>query len=249
MTVRAKPLRNFGVRIYNPEIMKNLALLLLTAVVCLTACNKPTPPATASNPSTTGGAAASTAPDAVEKKLQEYAGAGATDCGRFEVKASPEQAKAASDCAMQASQNKRAFYVAYDMPGMAVGVAGNASGKLFSVQSQGEGPSATLSGGDCPAELRIAGSGRVTCFAPGDMGSMGAVIRRSRRGCRIRMLFRRGSKSSCGQTGTFRDQLICLWLDAAGRPLHMHCAPFARNPGRGVRGSIFRVCDCNHSLK
>jgi hypothetical protein len=75
---------------------------------------------------------------------------------------------------MQASQAKHAFYVAYDMPGMAVGVAGNASGKLYSVQSQGEGPSATLSSGDCPSELRIAGSGRVTCFAPGDMGSMGA---------------------------------------------------------------------------
>ena len=103
----------------------------------------------------------------MEKKLQGYAGAGATDCGRFNVKASPEQAKAASDCAMQASQGKRAFYVAYDMPGMAVGVAGNASGKLFSVQSQGEGPSATLSSGDCPSELRIAGSGRVTCSASG----------------------------------------------------------------------------------
>lgn len=75
---------------------------------------------------------------------------------------------------MQANQSKHPFYVAYDMPGMAVGVAGNAEGKLFTVQSQGRGPSATLTSGDCPAQLRVASSGRVTCFAPGDMGSMGA---------------------------------------------------------------------------
>jgi hypothetical protein len=42
------------------------------------------------------------------------------------------------------------------------------------VQSQGAGPSAALTTGDCPSQLRIASSGRVTCFAPGDMGSMGA---------------------------------------------------------------------------
>ncbi len=75
---------------------------------------------------------------------------------------------------MQASQNKHPFYVAYDMPGMAVGVAGNAEGKLFTVQSQGTGPSAKLTSGDCPSQLRVASSGRITCFAPGDMGSMGA---------------------------------------------------------------------------
>ena len=74
---------------------------------------------------------------------------------------------------MQASQSKHAFYVAYDMPGMAVGVAGDAAGKLYTVQSQGAGPSAALTSGDCPSQLRVASSGRVTCFAPGDMGSMG----------------------------------------------------------------------------
>ena len=74
---------------------------------------------------------------------------------------------------MQASQNKRPFFVVYDMPGMVVGVAGNTDGKLYSVQAQG-GPSPTVTAGDCPSQLRVAGSGRVTCFAPGDMGSMGA---------------------------------------------------------------------------
>ena len=71
---------------------------------------------------------------------------------------------------MQASKAKKPFYVAYDMPGMAVGVAGNAEGKLFTARSEG----GAVSTGDCPSELRLAASGRVTCFAPGDMGSMGA---------------------------------------------------------------------------
>ena len=119
---------------------------------------------------------ASTSPrtsDAVQQKLQEYSGAGATDCGRLDVQAAAAQLKTASDCAQQANQNKRAFYVAYDMPGMVVGVAGNAASKLFTVQSQGTGASAALTSGDCPSPLRVAASGRVTCFAPGDMGSMG----------------------------------------------------------------------------
>ncbi len=113
-------------------------------------------------------------PDAVQQKLREYSGVGATDCGRLNVQATADQSKTAGDCAMQASQGKHPFYVAYDMPGMAVGVAGNADGKLFTVQSQGSGPSAALTSGDCPSQLRIASSGRATCFAPGDMGSMGA---------------------------------------------------------------------------
>ena len=54
------------------------------------------------------------------------------------------------------------------MPGMSVGVAGSADGKLFTVQTQG----GALTSGSCPSALRVASSGRVTCFAPGDMGSM-----------------------------------------------------------------------------
>lgn len=71
---------------------------------------------------------------------------------------------------MQASQKKQAFYISYDMPGMVVGVAGNAEGKLYTARSEGS----AVSSGDCPSALRLAASGRVTCFAPGDMGSMGA---------------------------------------------------------------------------
>lgn len=159
------------VSIYNSSAMKKITVLLLIASCSLTACNKQSAPAPSSKVSA---GSSPDIPDAVAQKLQEYSGTGATDCGRLDVHATADQSKATADCAMQASQGKHAFYVAYDMPGMAVGVAGNAQGKLFTVQSQGTGPSAALTTGDCPSQLRIASSGRVTCFAPGDMGSMGA---------------------------------------------------------------------------
>jgi hypothetical protein len=145
--------------------MKIPQLALASVLICLTACNKASGPGAIS-----GGVPSSSKSDAVEQKLQEYSGASATDCGRLSVGASADQSKTASECAVQASQGKHPFYVAYDMPGMSVGVAGNADGKLFTVQSQ----NGAMTAGDCPAQLRVASSGRVTCFAPGDMGSMGA---------------------------------------------------------------------------
>lgn len=146
--------------------MKISALILVIFLFGLTACNKSSAPAASSNSS-------SKSADAVELKLQEYAGgASATDCGRLDVHASQDQSKTASDCALQASQGKHPFYVAYDMPGMTVGVAGNSDGKLFTVQAQGS-PSPSVTAGACPSQLRVASSGRVTCFAPGDMGGMG----------------------------------------------------------------------------
>jgi hypothetical protein len=148
--------------------MKNPLVPILLLCGFLAGCNK------SSTSSAASATSSSKPPDAVEQKLQDFAGSSATNCGRLDVHAAAEQSKAASDCAMQAAQSKHAFFVAYDMPGMAIGVAGNSTGKLYTAQSQGEGPSATVTSGDCPAELRVAGSGRVTCFAPGDMGSMGA---------------------------------------------------------------------------
>ncbi len=140
--------------------MKTSHLVLIISLLSLAACNKASAPAKPA--------------DAVEQKLQQYSGTPATNCGRLNLQATDAQSKAASDCALQASQANHAFYVAYDMPGMTVGVAGNADGKLFAVQSQGgEGASPTITGGDCPAQLRVAQSGRITCFAPGGMGSMG----------------------------------------------------------------------------
>ena len=146
--------------------MKTLLILLFIALFCFTACDKSGPGSAPTSTSKTS--------DPVQQKLVEYAGSSATNCGRLGTHAPADQSKTASDCALQASQNKRAFYVAYDMPGMPVGVAGNSAGKLFTVQSQGAAPSASLTSGDCPSQLRVAASGRVTCYAPGDMGAMGA---------------------------------------------------------------------------
>ena len=143
--------------------MKIPLLLSVVLLTGLAACNKPSGPSASSTP------AVSKPHDAVEQKLQEYAGSSASDCGRLEVRADEAQSKRASDCAMQANQGKKPFYVAYDMPGMTVGVAGNSEGKLFTVQSQG----GAVTSGACPSQLRVASSGRITCFAPGDMGSMG----------------------------------------------------------------------------
>jgi len=155
-------MKNFGV------VLIILLVVLMVAFFFLTAKKSASPVALSS------AASPAKSSDAVQQKLQEYSGSSATDCGRLNVQATADQSKTAGDCAMQASQNKHPFYVAYDMPGMAVGVAGNADGKLFTVQSQGSGPSAALTSGDCPSQLRIASSGRLTCLAPGDMGSMGA---------------------------------------------------------------------------
>ncbi len=143
---------------------KLIPVLILAAL--LAGCNKSKAPS--------GGSANG---DAVQQKLQELAGKSAKDCGRV---AQGSDVKSASDCAMQASQAKQPFYVAYDMPGMTVAVAGASDGKLYTVQSQSqEGPTvSTASGGpaqtatvaECPSALRVAQSGRVTCFPMGGMG-------------------------------------------------------------------------------
>ncbi len=106
--------------------------------------------------------------DAFEQKLQETAGGNATNCGRVQQQA-PE-VKKASDCALQAAQAKKPFYVGYEMPGLAVGVAGSSDGKLFTVQSETSQGQAKVTATPCPAELRLAQSGRVTCFPMGGMG-------------------------------------------------------------------------------
>ena len=147
--------------------MKASLLTVLMTVGCVCACNQSSTPAS-SNPSPSRPA------DAVAQKLAQYAGSSATDCGRLDTHATTDQSKAASACAIEANRGKRPFFVAYDMPGLTVGVAGNSEGKLFTLRSEGSGPSATVTAGDCPSSLRVAGSGRVTCYSPGDMGAMGA---------------------------------------------------------------------------
>ncbi len=129
---------------------KFLVLALVTAAV-FTGCHKSAPPK-----------------DAFEQKLQDVAGSNATNCGR--VQQQPADLKKASDCVLQATQAKKPFYVGYDMPGLAVGVAGSSDGKLFTVQSETGQGQAKVTAVPCPAELRIAQSGRVTCFPVGGMG-------------------------------------------------------------------------------
>lgn len=137
--------------------MRKTVWVALIAAACLTGCKKSPPPQPTS--AKTG--------DAVDLKLKGFAGAGATDCGRLDIGAGNQQLTGASDCATKAAHDKHPFYVAYDMPGMSTGVAGNSEGKLFAVQLQGMG---AVASGPCPAEMRIAKSGRVTCFIPGTMG-------------------------------------------------------------------------------
>jgi len=139
--------------------MRKAFLLLLIAACLLTGC-KSKSSAVLGN---VAGAAASS-DDPVQKKLQELAGSGAKACGLLKSQVTAEM-DAAGKCAMDASKAKTPFYVEYQLPGMNVAVAGNAAGKLYTVESQTGG--AGLVSGDCPAELRVAPSGRVTCYAPG----------------------------------------------------------------------------------
>jgi hypothetical protein len=146
--------------------MRYSLIFLTIAIASLVACNKSSAPVSVSaKPADTAKSS-----DPVQQKLQDLAGSKATDCGRPQSEA-PDQTQKASDCAMNAAKDKHAFYVAYDMPGLTVGVAGNSDGKLFSVQAdQTDNPStakADVKSVPCPSDLRIAQSGRVTCMAPG----------------------------------------------------------------------------------
>jgi len=102
--------------------------------------------------------------DPLHAKLQELAGGGATNCGVLTSQAEADLS-AASKCVMDAAKAKDPFHVEYQLPGMNVAIAGNAQGKFYSVQSQSGGEGITVA--DCPTELRVAPSGRVTCYAPG----------------------------------------------------------------------------------
>ena len=158
--------------------MYKLLTFALIAAATLSGCNKSsTPaPAAATQPATSGAKSG----DAVDQKLQSLAGNGATACGRV---AQNGDVQSASDCALKANEAKHPFFVAYDLPGMSVGVASAADGKLYSVTFSADAykPAETTKGQlsednhlltvDCPAALRVAQSGRLTCFpaasAPG----------------------------------------------------------------------------------
>jgi hypothetical protein len=120
-------------------------------------------------------------------QLKQLAGGNAKDCGT--VIGHGGDLKSASDCALGSNDAKQPFWVRYElpMPGtkMSIATARAADGKLYTMQYSSDGykqppKGATLSGDKklltmpCPdAPLRVAGSGRITCFAPQQMG--GAV--------------------------------------------------------------------------
>jgi hypothetical protein len=146
--------------------MRKFLVFVSIASVGLVGCNK----SKTSTTSTSSTAITASTNDPVQQKLEELSGSGAKNCGVLTSQAMTDL-EPASRCAMDAVKAKSAFYVEYQLPGMNVAVAGNAQGKLYSVQSQAGGAGMTTA--DCPAELRVASSGRVTCYAPGSF-PMGA---------------------------------------------------------------------------
>lgn len=153
-------------------------VVIAAALLLLAACSKKPTPEVTSSPSSQPAAsqtpsAAQTANSAqVEQQLRKVAGSNATDCGQVRSM-EQEEVKKASDCAMEAAKGKKPFVVSYAMPGLTVGVAGNAEGKLFQVQSAVDnGQSSEPAVEPCPAELRVAQSGRVTCIKAGAVGTM-----------------------------------------------------------------------------
>jgi len=143
--------------------MRKALPFFLIAGCFLTGCKSKSSTASA-NATGAATSTAASADDPVHKKLTELAGGGAKDCGLLRAQVTAE-VESASKCAVDASKAKAPFYVEYELPGMIVAIAGNGQGKLFAVQSQTGG--AGLTSGDCPSELRVAPSGRVTCYAPG----------------------------------------------------------------------------------
>ncbi len=150
--------------------MRTTLIVIVLAASLLAACNKSSSPSSVSAKSA----------DPVTQKLQDLAGSGATDCGRPKFQ-EQDKLKPASDCAMNSAKDKKAFFVAYDMPGLTVGIAGDSQGKLNWVQAEtpDNAPAnakVDVKAAPCPSELRVAQSGRVTCMSPAaGMGAMGGA--------------------------------------------------------------------------
>jgi hypothetical protein len=147
--------------------MHKVLTITLIAGLSLVGCNKSKTASASGGPSS-----AVSSDDPVQKRLQELAGNGAKNCGVISSQAAAD-VEPAGKCAVDSAKAKKPFYVEYQMPGMNVAVAGNEQGKLFSVQSQAGG--AGLTTADCPAELRIAPSGRVTCAGAGSHTGMSGM--------------------------------------------------------------------------
>jgi hypothetical protein len=160
--------------------------LALSLIAGSLACKKkepepPKPKETGATSSTASMRSGSPSPnDELTAQLRKVAGTDAKDCGT--VPAGGADMQAASDCAMQLNDAKKPFWVRYDLPlpkpQMAIATARAADGKLYTVQYSSDGYKEASNGATltadkkvmtiaCPdAPLRVAGSGRLTCFAP-----------------------------------------------------------------------------------
>ena len=78
-------MKNFGI------VLIILLVVLMVTVFLLTARKSAGPVGLSS------AASSAKSPDAVQQKLQEYSGTGATDCGRLNVQATADQSKTVSD--------------------------------------------------------------------------------------------------------------------------------------------------------
>ncbi len=171
-----------------------LAVFLLAAVTvgCNRNSNPPEKSATQSstqqsmaNPHAGVSAAPNKADDPMTEAMSKTAGSGATDCGHVPTGGDNTSA---SECAMEAFNDKKPFFVRYDLPmpdaQMAIATVRSADGKMFTMQFDSKGWEKAQEGGTlsadkkigsvpCPKpdQLRIAGSGRVTCFPPTQMPS------------------------------------------------------------------------------
>jgi hypothetical protein len=157
--------------------MNRTLMLVLTTAVLLAACSsKSNSSEAAPAPQPAAQQTTQAQPksnDAMQQKVAEIAGASAKDCGR-PSSVDRVALDTAAGCVMETAQAKKPFMVVYDMPGMSVAIAGNSDGKVFAAQSiKPEGASSAapqISVSPCPSELRVAQSGRVTCFPQGSMG-------------------------------------------------------------------------------
>jgi hypothetical protein len=121
-------------------------------------------------------------PDPMQLELFALAGPIAVDCGRVRIRHNPS---AATECVLNAFENKKAFLVRYDLRGIdsqvAVGLAGDLAGRAFGVAYDSQGWSdkglhrPSVGNGDqhlittpCPkpVKLRKTVNGQLTCFPP-----------------------------------------------------------------------------------
>jgi hypothetical protein len=172
------------------QMLKSISsALVLALLVGSVACKKkePEPPKPKTEASTTTQTTAQSTPasqaspnDEMTAQLKKVAGPDAKDCGTVAAKSGDLQS--ASDCALQSNDAKKPFWVRYELPlpgaQMHIATARASDGKLYTMQYSSAGykqapEGATISSDKklltmpCPdAPLRVAGSGRVTCFAP-----------------------------------------------------------------------------------